>query len=161
MQSFGAMRKLLVLSTVIGIAAPVQAQLVPIEPKELSIPPYSYLLPSVKRLAGGDVAPNRYITYLGTWENNGEANWERSAWWGRFYVDCLEKTFKVTHFKHRHIGRSWRDASRNVTALYGLEKLCPKRVDFPVETRTISDLNDQFDKQFHNSSHTFDENPVY
>ena len=97
-------RILLLAHFLVGSAA--IAQIVPIDPTTLSIPPYSYLQQSLKRLAGKDVEADRYITYLGTWENNGGANWERSAWWGRFYLDCKQGTFSVWHNKHQKVGRA-------------------------------------------------------
>ena len=42
------------------------AQIVPTDPATLSIPPYSFLQQSLKRLAGEDLEDDRYITYLGT-----------------------------------------------------------------------------------------------
>ena len=133
----------------------VSAQLVPINPSELSSPPYGYLKESVRRLNSPGVPPDRYLTFLGAWENNGEANWERSTWWGRFYIDCKERTFKVRHFKHPHIGREWRQVERNYTALFGLEKLCPLIQGMEVESRSIDRLNEEFSRDFHESSSPF------
>ena len=150
---------LLLAHLLLGSAA--VAQIVPIDPATLSIPPYSYLKESLTGLAGEDVEAGRYITYLGTWENNGGANWERSAWWGRFYVDCQEGTFTVRHNKHQKVGRGWRNVRRNATALYGFDKLCPAIGQLPVETRTIKELNREFSTEFHNNSHPFTGNPIY
>tara|TARA_B100001287_G_scaffold147018_1_gene123768 strand:- start:1322 stop:1786 length:465 start_codon:yes stop_codon:yes gene_type:complete len=154
------MKRLLLLAHLFLSSAAV-AQIVPIDPATLSIPPYSYLQESLKGLAGKDVEVGRYITFLGTWENNGGANWERSAWWGRFYVDCQEGTFTVRHNKHQKVGRGWRNVRRNATALYGFDKLCPAIGELPVETRTIKELNSEFSTEFHNNSHPFTGNPIY
>ena len=154
------MKRLLLLAHLFLSSAAV-AQIVPIDPATLSIPPYSYLQESLKGLAGKDVEIGRYITYLGTWENNGGANWERSAWWGRFYVDCKEGTFTVRHNKHQKVGRGWRNVRRNTTALYGFDKLCPAIGELPVETRTIKELNSEFSPEFHNDSHPFTGDPIY
>ena len=137
------------------------SQIVPIDPATLSIPPYSYLQESLRRLAGQDVEVDRYITYLGTWENKGGFNWERSAWWGRFYVDCKEGTFSVRHNKHQKAGRGWRNVRRNVTALYGFDQLCPSIEGLPAEPRSINELNREFSTDFHNNSHPFTGNPIY
>ena len=152
-------RILLLAHFLVGSAA--MAQIVPIDPTTLSIPPYSYLQQSLKRLAGKDVEADRYITYLGTWENNGGANWERSAWWGRFYLDCKQGTFSVRHNKHQKVGRAWRNVRRNTTALYGFDKLCPLIGELPAEPRTIKELNREFSTEFHNNSHPFTGNPIY
>ena len=136
-----------------------RAQLTPINPEELSSPPYAYLKESVKRLSGSGVPPDRYLTFLGAWENNGEANWERSSWWGRFYIDCKDGTFKVKHFKHAHIGREWRRVERNYTALFGFERLCPVIQVLGAELRSIDELNVEFSREFHDSSSPF--NAIY
>ena len=154
------MKRLLLLAHFLVGSAAI-AQIVPIDPTTLSIPPYSYLQQSLKRLAGKDVEADRYITYLGTWENNGGANWERSAWWGRFYLDCKQGTFSIRHNKHQKVGRGWRNVRRNATALYGFDKLCPLLGELPAEPRTIKELNREFSTEFHNNSHPFAGNPIY
>ncbi len=128
------------------------AELIRIDANSLSSPPYSLLKESIRVLSSADLEANRYITYLGSWENNGEANWERSSWWGRFYIDCKDKTFKVYHFKHKHIGRDWRPAERNYTALYGLELYCPKIKVLTEEAKSIDTLNQEFTKQEHDKT---------
>jgi len=148
-------RSVLSLALLASILNPAKAQLIPINPGSLSSPPYGYLKESTKRLAGPDIKPNRYISFLGAWENNGEANWERSTWWGRFYIDCMDATFKVKHFRHSHIGNEWRSAWRNYTALYAVENLCPQIQMLPEEVRSINDLNQEFTKDFHNKTAPF------
>jgi hypothetical protein len=148
-------RALSVLLTFSVLCPVVASDLVPINPAELSSPPYSYLQTSVRRLQSGEVQQNRYLTFLGTWENNGEANWERSSWWGRFFIDCKSATFQVAHFRHSHIGREWRFVGRNYTALFAYEKLCPSLDSFSAETKTINDLRREFTKEAHDSSSPF------
>ena len=101
-----------------------QGELIIIPPSTIPIPPYSVLRESIRRLNGADVSPGRYITFLGTWENNGSANWEREIWWGRFYIDCKDATFKVYHFKHKHVGNEWRNVNRNSTAFWAHANIC-------------------------------------
>jgi len=132
-----------------------KAELVPIDPRLLSSPPYSYLKESVKRLDASDVHERRYITFLGSWENNGEANWERSSWWGRFYIDCNDRTFKVQHFRHRHVGSGWSAAERNYTALFALENFCSKIDQLPGESKSIKTLNEEFTKEQHDITSPF------
>ncbi len=148
-------RALSVLSLFFVPCSVLASDLVPIDPAELSSPPYSYLQSSVRKLQGGDVQQNRYLTFLGSWENNGEANWERSSWWGRFFIDCKDATFKVAHFRHSHIGREWRFVGRNYTALFAYEKLCPSLNTFPTEIKPINDLRSEFTKEAHDSSSPF------
>ena len=148
------MKRLILACCLYGFQIPAFAQVIRIDPQSLSAPPYSYDKASVKVLAGKDVEPKRYITYLGSWENNGEANWERSTWWGRFYVDCKDSTFRVQHFKHRQVG-SWRQAGRNYTALYGYEFLCKDISSLPAEPKTILELDEEFTREYHDKSVPF------
>jgi len=131
---------------------PLGAQLVRIDPSTLSTPPFSYLKDSLKRMTAENIDANRYLTFLGSWENNGEANWERSSWWGRFYIDCKDARFRVYHFKHSHVGREWRVVERNYTALYGYEQLCPGISGFAAEARSFNELDREFSREFHNTT---------
>ena len=141
----------LLLSTIGALS--VKAELIPIDPNTVSSPPYSYLRDSLRRLGGEDIPPNRYLTFLGSWENNGEANWERSSWWGRFYIDCQDGTFKVTHFRHHH--PHWRLVQRNYTALFAFERLCVNIRDLNPETTTIDRLNSEFTREYHDRTAPF------
>ena len=107
-----AHRLLTVTAAAVLLAGPAQGELIIISPNTVPIPPFSILKESIRKLNGADVSPARYITFLGTWENNGSANWERETWWGRFYVDCKNETFKVYHFKHKYIGNGWRSINK-------------------------------------------------
>ena len=157
------MRRLLTATAAAAflLGGPAKGELIIISPNTIQIPPYSVLRESIKRLNGTDVTPARYITFLGTWENNGSANWERETWWGRFYVDCKDKTFKVYHFKHKHIGNEWRNVNRNNTAYWASMNICPQMQELPEEPRAISLLNDEFSKDYHNKSHPFKANPSF
>ena len=55
-------------------------------------------------------------------------------------MDCKKSTFSARHNKHQKDGRGWRNVQRNVTALYGFEKLCPLIKELPAEPRMIKGL---------------------
>ena len=143
------------------LAGPAQGELIIISPNTIPIPPYSILRESIRKLNSADASPARYITFLGTWENNGSANWERETWWGRFYVDCKDATFKVYHFKHKHIGNEWRSVNRNSTAFWASANICPQMHELQDEAKTISQLNKEFSQDFHKESHPFKTIPSF
>ena len=76
-----AVRRLLTATAAaVLLGGPAKGELIIISTNTIQIPPYSVLRESIKRLNGTDVTPARYITFLGTWENNCSANWERETW---------------------------------------------------------------------------------
>jgi hypothetical protein len=156
-----AHRLLTATAAAVLLAGPAQGELIIISPNTVPIPPFSILKESIRKLNGADVSPARYITFLGTWENNGSANWERETWWGRFYVDCKDETFKVYHFKHKHIGNGWRSINKNGTAFWANANICPQMQELPEEAKAISLLDKEFTKDYHNESHPFKTNPSF
>ena len=152
------MRKLFLFLVVALGCGVSRAEIIRIDPNQLSTPLYSIDMATVRLMSNSELKPDRYITFLGTWENNGNSNWERSAWWGRFYVDCIDETYWVKHIKYRMHRSTWRDVRRNATALYAVDIVCTDRASLPVESRSIEQLDDEFTDEFHKSTRPFKTN---